>query len=138
MTNPHEFDRDELKNISWWSSRHTVRADQTEGIKRSRRLVLIDILILAVFAGVLIPWVMPALRRHSLGVYSIQLKRQSIDGIVAYTVRLSHADEEEAVGIVNQIGIAIMDESGKVIHTSEDIPPTRGEKREFVYSRYRG
>ncbi|RLW69171.1 MAG: hypothetical protein B6D68_02430 [spirochete symbiont of Stewartia floridana] len=133
MSNPHEFDKDELKNISWWSSRHPVGTDRDEGIKRSRRLVLLDILILAIFAGVLIPWVMPALRSRSLGVYSIQLKRQSIDGIIAYTVRLSHTDEADAGGTVNQIGIAIMDESGKVIYTSEDIPPARGEKREFVY-----
>lgn len=133
MTNPQEFDRTELKTISWWSSRHWKTSVRDGAIKRSRRLVLIDLFILTIFAGVLIPWILPTLSTHTLGNYSAKFNKRKIDGIHIYTVSLVLSDNASENQEINQLGFAVMDESDRIIYESNDILPGRGEKREFIY-----
>lgn len=49
------MDNQERRDISWWYSRHGGRSRDWSALKRSRRITLIDMLFLAVTAGVLLP-----------------------------------------------------------------------------------
>ena len=45
----------ERRDISWWYSRHGGRSRDSSALRRSRRITLIDMLFLAVTAGVILP-----------------------------------------------------------------------------------
>ena len=49
------MDNQERRNVSWWYSRHGERSRDWSGVKRSRRITLIDMLLLAVTAGIILP-----------------------------------------------------------------------------------
>ena len=49
------MDNQERRDISWWYSRHGGRSRDWSALRRSRRITLIDMLFLAVTAGVLLP-----------------------------------------------------------------------------------
>lgn len=49
------MDNQERRNVSWWYSRHGKRSRDWSGVKRSRRITLIDMLLLAVTAGIILP-----------------------------------------------------------------------------------
>ena len=49
------MDNQERRNVSWWYSRHGERSRDWSGVKRSRRITFIDMLLLAVTAGIILP-----------------------------------------------------------------------------------
>lgn len=49
------MDNQERRDVSWWYSRHGGRSRDWSALRRSRRITLIDMLFLAVTAGVLLP-----------------------------------------------------------------------------------
>ena len=49
------MDNQERRDISWWYSRHGGRSRDWSSLRRSRRITLIDMLFLAVTAGVILP-----------------------------------------------------------------------------------
>ena len=49
------MDNQERRDISWWYSRHGERSRDWSALRRSRRITLMDMLLLAVTAGVLLP-----------------------------------------------------------------------------------
>ena len=49
------MDNQERRDISWWYSRHGGRSRDWSALRRSRRITLIDMLFLAVTAGIILP-----------------------------------------------------------------------------------
>ncbi len=129
---PHDYDREERKNSSWWSSRHASGIGGVGTLKRVRRLTLIDLLLLLVMLGVLIPWILQMEDTVDAGPYRIRIdeRRRSGEFVLVLKITLprgSGGTDDNAVGWM------IFDDEGTLLHEERDLPPAPGKSREFVY-----
>ena len=130
--NPQDYDREERKNTSWWSSRYKSISDGGKSLKQVRRLTMIDLLLLLVMLGVLIPWVLQMDKRIDAGSYKVGLEQHSRNGslVLVLNIALPRSAEVETEGT---IGWRISGGEGTFIYEEFDLPPLPGNSREFIY-----
>jgi len=131
--NPQDYDRDERKAATWWSSRHTAGNRDLSSLKRIRKLTLIDLLLLLVMAGVLIPWVVQMDRRIDAGPYKVDLKEHRRDESLVLILKITLSGSAEVSDGNHLVGWKILDEDGLIVHQEYDLPPLPGNFREFLY-----
>lgn len=131
--NPHEYNREERKRATWWSSRHSSAFKGTASLKRIRRLTLIDLLLLLVMMGVLIPWVMQMDSRIEAGPYKIRLEKHLRQDSLVLTMKITLPRGSDTVKDESIVGWRIQDDEGQTIHQESDLPPLPGSSREFLY-----
>ncbi len=130
---PQEYNREERHSLSWRHIRHHGGADQNESIRHSRRITLLDLVLLVILMGVLVPWVFHIGKQQTLGPYNLDMDEQKIDEISHYIAKISLDENASVEEDITQIGIKVFNRSGLVIHESWDIPPDSGQVREFIY-----
>ena len=131
---PQDYNREERKNATWWSSRHDASSDSALSLRRLRKLTLIDLLLLLVMMGILIPWVLQMDHRIDADPYKVRLDEHHRNGTHVLALRISlprrgTPDPQEAL-----VGWRILDEDGIQIHQEYDLPPSPGEAREFLFT----
>jgi hypothetical protein len=130
--NPQDYDREERKSSTWWSSRHDRSLESMNVQRQIRRLTLIDLMILLVMAGIIIPFALHKDTAYEIGAYRIRIKEEVRgDGLlVTLTMDLpSRADP----GGASYAGWIIYDENGFQVHQDRDLPPPPGGTREFIF-----
>ncbi len=130
---PQEYNREERHSLSWRHTRHHGGGDQNGSIRHSRRITLLDLLLLVILMGVLVPWMFYIRKQHTLGPYDLDMDKQKLDGITLYISKISLAENASVDEDITQIGIKVFNRSGLVIHESRDLPPDSGQVREFIY-----
>ncbi len=132
--NPQDYNREERKRSSWWSSRHSSAEDSGAVLKRLRKLTLIDLLLLLVMMGVLIPWVLQMDSRIDAGPYKVRLDERRSDGSLVLILRITLSRGTDTyITAGDKLGWKIFDEDGFLLHEEFDIPPISGKSREFIY-----
>lgn len=129
---PHDYNREERKNSSWWSSRHVSGTGGLDTLRRARRLTLMDLLLLLVMMGVLIPWILQMEDTIDAGPYKVRVDERHRNGELVLILKISLPrgsvmTDDDAVGWI------IFDETGSMLHREYDLPPAPGKSREFVY-----
>lgn len=148
----------ERRDISWWYSRHGERSRDWSALRRSRRITLIDMLFLAVTAGVLLPRLLqfaaaaqpaskPAVREsehRTLGSLQIQTAENRRGGTLTLTADFSLPEPippedtptaaDTAVDTPADIGITIYDHTHKPLDSVFDLPPAPGRSRQLTVS----
>jgi hypothetical protein len=132
MVSPHDYDRDERRSLSWWASRRTSAGKGADTIRRARRLTLIDLLILALMAGVLVPFMLTQADKVSLGPFQASIKEQ-IRADERHLVLRVHLPGNGSVLSESPVGWRIYDNGGTLIHEEWDLPPSPGTTREFLF-----
>ncbi len=132
--NPQDYNREERKAATWWSSRHTAGDRDASSLKRIRKLTLIDLLLLLVMAGVLIPWVFQMDRRIDSGPYKVDLREHRREGSLVLVLKISLPKNEDTADENDLVGWKIFDGDGFSVHQEYDLPPLPGHSREFIYS----
>ena len=129
--NPNDYSREERRRLSWRGSRGKVGLTHSSALRQGRRLTLIDMLLLAVMAALLVPWAIHRNQIHELGDYQVRLKRSEseLETAMILTVSLPRNAEDRDGGLV---GWKIVDNQGNLFHEDYDIPPEPGNFREFV------
>ncbi|RKX76022.1 MAG: hypothetical protein DRP60_08055 [Spirochaetes bacterium] len=130
--NPHDYNREERKRATWWSSRHSSVSGGSASIKRARRLTLIDLLLLLVMMGVLIPWVLQMDSRIEAGPYKVGLDNHRRQDSLVLTKKIALPRGSDAVDGESVVGWIIRDSEGQIIHQEFDLPPLPGSSREFI------
>ena len=156
------MDNQERRDISWWYSRHGERSRDWSGVKRSRRITLIDMLLLAVTAGIILPRLLqfsaaaqPAAQptsreseHRTLGSLQIQTAENHRGGTLILTADFSLPEpippehtptaadraEDTAVDTPADIGITIYDHTHKPLDSVFDLPPAPGRSRQLTVS----
>ena len=131
--NPQDYDRAERRAATWWSSRHR----QPEGgssLKRIRRLTLIDLLLLIVMMGILIPWFLQMDRSLEAGPYKVILKKHIHSGNRILTLKISLPRGADSASDGELAGWSIFDSEKHLVHQDFDLAPLPGSSREFLYS----
>jgi|GEM_PF-2418633 len=131
--NPHDYNREERKRATWWSSRHNTASKGAASLKRIRRLTLIDLLLLLVMMGVLIPWVLQMDSRIEAGPYKVRLDKHLRQDSLVLTMKVTLPRGSDAVDDESIVGWRIRDGEGLIIHRESDLPPLPGSSREFIY-----
>lgn len=135
---PQEYNYDERCESSWWFSRHRKNGNHDKRINRSQRIILIDLLLLSLMLGVLVPWFLRIGKVYNLGSYKVTLEIKELKGVKIFIFQFSPKKNLTELQNVNQIGIVITDGLGNVIYESQDIPSPEGEKRTFIFRDEKG
>lgn len=131
--NPNDYSREERRNSSWWSSRHRNSSGAVETVRQARRLTLIDMVLLIVMMGILIPWIVQMDNAMDLGPYRVKIDERSRKNQTTLILKLSLPAETE--GLVDEtVGWRIYDQAGILLHEEYDLPPMPGKRREFLFS----
>lgn len=133
IVNPQEYDRNERRASSWWSSRHPEKTVGDAALRHSRRITLIDLLFLIIIMGVLLPFVFQMRKHRALGPYQMSFDERKRDGISTFIVSVSLPENAGEFEDIGQVGITVFDRSGRIIHESRDLPPGEGRSREFLF-----
>lgn len=152
------MDNQERRDISWWYSRHGGRSRDWSALRRSRRITLIDMLFLAVTAGVLLPRLLqfaaaaqppaqPAVREsehRTLGSLQVQTAENHRGGTLTLTADFSLPEPippehtptaaDTAVDTPADIGITIYDHTHKPLDSAFDLLPAPGRSRQLTVS----
>ena len=156
------MDNQERRDISWWYSRHGERSRDWSALRRSRRITLMDMLLLAVTAGVLLPRLLqfaaaaqpaaqpaakPAVREsehRTLGSLQVQTAENHRGGTLTLTADFSlpepippehtPAAADTAADTPADIGITIYDHTHKPLDSAFDLPPAPGRSRQLTVS----
>ena len=131
--NPQDYDRAERRAASWWSSRHR-NPEGGSPLKRIRRLTLIDLLLLIVMMGVLIPWFLQMDRSVDAGPYKVILKERLHSGNRVLTLKISLPRGADPGGDGELAGWSIFDSEELLVHEDYDLSPLPGSYREFLYT----
>ena len=131
--NPHDYNREERKRATWWSSRHNTASKGAASLKRIRRLTLIDLLLLLVMMGVLIPWVLQMDSRIEAGPYRVRLDNHRRKDSFVITLKITLPRGSDVVDDESFVGWRILDGEGLILHQESDLPPLPGSSREFIY-----
>ncbi len=131
----------ERDSISWWASRHGRIKSSTEGVKRSRRITLLDLLLLVVMAGILVPWILIEDSNKSLGPYNARIEKKQRENrygenqtwLILNIQLKKEPDAEEAESAEEPVGWIISDSDGLKLHEEWDLPPDTGKSRRFSY-----
>jgi hypothetical protein len=132
MVSPHDYDRDERRSSSWWSSRHRSAGKDPDIVKRTRRLTLIDLAILVLMMGVLVPLLLTQADKVLLGPFQASIK-EKIRGDERHLVLRVHLPGNGSVLSESPVGWRIFDNGGTLIHEEWDLPPSLGTTREFHF-----
>lgn len=101
-------------------------------LKRVRRLTLIDLLLLVVMLGVLVPWIVQMDRKIDVGPYRAGIDERRRNGGLTLILDISlpaGADLSEE----GRVGWMIYDESDVLLHEEYDLSPLPGKSREFIF-----
>lgn len=156
------MDNQERRDISWWYSRHGGRSRDWSALRRSRRITLIDMLFLAVTAGIILPRLLqfaaaaqpdskpvsqPAVREsehRTLGSLHVQTAENHRGGTLTLTADFSLPEPippedtptaaDRAVHTPADIGITIYDHTHKPLDSVFDLPPAPGRSRQLTVS----
>ena len=100
-------------------------------MRRSRRITLIDMLLLAVMAGVLVPWLLGRVGIEETAPYRIRISAGS-GGSGAVVLRVSLPIGEDAPADGEIVGWVLYGPDGAAFHEEADLAPTPGGRRVFV------
>ena len=151
------MDNQERRDISWWYSRHGGRSRDWSALRRSRRITLIDMLLLAVTAGILLPRLLqfaasaqpaakPAVQEsehRTLGSLQVQTAENHRGGTLTLTADfflpepIPPEDTPTAADTPDtpaDIGIIIYDHTHKPLDSVFDLPPAPGRSRQLTVS----
>ena len=131
--NPNDYSREDRLRVSWWSSHRGRGGPRTKTGRAGRRITLIDMLLLAVAAGVLVPWILSMDRGLELGPYKVDvdIRERRSDTLI----RIEFALVQDAAGDADDslIGWNLLDGEGNRVHQEMDLPPLPGRSRIFRY-----
>lgn len=152
------MDNQERRDISWWYSRHGGRSRDWSALRRSRRITLIDMLFLAVTAGVILPRLLqfaasakpaskPAAQEsehRTLGSLQVQTAENHRGGTLTLTADFSLPEPippedtptaaDRVVDTPADIGITIYDHTHNPLDSAFDLPPAPGRSRHLTVS----
>lgn len=130
--NPNDYNRAERENISWWSSRRGRDSRSTGFMKKGRRITLIDMLLLVVMAGILIPWILSMDRSLESGPYKvyIDVQERSSDVLVKLEIALP---DDAGIPADTVVGWNVYGIGSLLLHEDRDLPPNPGESRIFRF-----
>lgn len=131
--NPNDYSREERRNSSRWSSRHKSDSRAIDTLRRTRRLTLIDMILLIVMIGVLVPWVVRMDNATDLGPYRVKIDERSRSNRFTLILKVTLPSGSEAV-IDETLGWRVYDQNGILLHEEFDLPPMPGKSREFLFS----
>jgi len=131
--NPQDYSRKERKEATWWSSRHQSSFKSDAALKRTRRLTLMDLLLLLVMMGVLIPWFLQMDNRIIAEPYKVSLVEHRRNGTLVLTLKILLPGNAEPIADDSLVGWKILDDEGLLLHQEYDLPPLPGKNREFVH-----
>ncbi len=131
--NRNDYNREERQNVSWWGSRHGRHSGSSSGIRRGRRITLIDLILLAVAAGVLVPWFLSMDRGRDMGPYSVVLEVKERRDIYHVKIEFRLAEDRTA-DEGTTVGWKLLDGHGNTVFEDRDLPPAPGESRIFRYA----
>ena len=129
---PNDYNREERRNSSWWSSRHRADSGGIGTLKKVRRLTLLDLILLLVMMGVLVPWVLQMDGRVDAGPYKVRIDKNYRNGELTLLLKISLSSGSDAEA-GETVGWSIYDEGGALLHEEWDIAPPPGKRREFVF-----
>jgi hypothetical protein len=129
--NHHDYSRDERRRASWWNSRHPERSDVGSGLRRGRRITLIDLLLLVVMSGILLPWLLSREDIITAGSYELRLDRRTRSENLVLLLDISLPDDLPSTD-GDLVGWSIYDTGGNLLHSETDLAPKAGESVEFV------
>ena len=129
---PNDYNREERRNSSWWSSRHRAGSGGIGTLKKIRRLTLLDLVLLLVIIGVLVPWVLQMESGVDAGPYKIRIDKHFRNGELTLLLKISLSSGSDAK-TGDTVGWSIYDDSGNLLHEEWDIAPLPGKRREFVF-----
>lgn len=118
---PHEYSRSERLIM-----RNTRTGDS--GRNPGRRLTLIDLLLLTVMMGVLIPWIVQKNQEFKAGDFRCRIEVKN--DVVTLKIRQS-AGTDLHDGIL--VGWTVSSEDGRLLHEEYDLAPEKGGSREFLW-----
>ncbi len=135
-------ERSGREHVSWWASRHGGYIHSSDGLKKGRRLTFVDLLLLVVMTGFLVPWFLGMERSRELAGYRVQLSSKKSEAGVLLTLKirrpaggaLSRETEAAPSGSGELVGWRIRNVRGELLHEEWDIPPQEGSSREFYYT----
>lgn len=131
--NPNDYNREERKNSSWWSSRHRSGYGSAESLRQGRRLTLIDLVLLVVMIGVLVPWIVQRDNTKDLGPFRVRIEKRSRNSQVTLILKVSLPSGADSI-VDETVGWRIIDQAGMLLHEEYDLPPMPGKSREFFYT----
>lgn len=129
--NHHDYDRDERRRASWWYSRHPEKQDAGSGLRRGRRITLIDLLLLVVMSGILLPWLLSREDIVLVGSYKVKLDRSTRDENLVLILDISPSGDSPLKD-GDLVGWTIYDAGGKPLHSETDLAPESGDSVEFI------
>ena len=127
---PNDYNPEQRTEVSWWSSRRGRGIRGSGSLKKLRRITLIDLLLLAVAAGVLVPWFLSMDQGEELAGYLTKFSIVRHAGFPTLKLEIS-LDDEADPGIALIVGWRLFDSDGSLIAQESDIPPEPGESRIF-------
>jgi hypothetical protein len=129
--NDREDDGVERKPETWWASRHGRRSRDDGALRRGRRITLIDVLLLAVIAGLLVPWILRTEAAKETDPYRISLSAGAGGNPGTLVLRVELPEGEESPGDSGLVGWTLFDADGTPFHEEADLAPTPGGSRRF-------
>lgn len=136
------MDHNERPGFSRRYSGYGGRSRDRDGIRRARRITLIDILLLALSVGVLVPFLLRATavehsdsaEAHSrvLGDVQVQTAENRRAGILVITANFSLADNASPGD--TDVGIVIYSREDKPVDSAFDLAPAADSPRQLIVS----
>lgn len=131
LVNPQQYDREERKKATWWSSRHNGEKRSSQSMRRSRRITLIDLLLLALMAGLLAPWLMSRADAAETEPYRIRLSK-GFDTANSVVLRVSLSNGKKTPAADEIVGWILYGPDDEPFHREVDLAPAPGGRRIFV------
>ena len=143
---PSTMDRNEQPGFSRRYSRFGGRSRDRDAIRRARRITLIDILLLALAVGVLVPFVLrsaaaedsetPQAHSRVLGAVQVQTAEARRAGSLVITANFSLVDNASPVDTDSgiDVGIVIYSREDKPVDSAFDLAPAASSPRQLIVS----
>ncbi len=131
-SDPNDYNRRERQDVSWWSNRRGRGGNTSGNLKQNRRITLIDLLLLAVMTGVLVPWFLTMDRGIESGIYTVNYDSSNRTNDILVKLEIS-IDKDSSVSTDDSVGWSIYSDTGDLLHKDMDLPPMPGESRFFRF-----